>query len=202
MSAIIFFTLPQASKEKSSLWSNTGLDISLDTLSPISTKDKPIQPSMNQMSNQQLSMSSQMLMQPQQSQPMPSMASPSSMYGMPTTSTAQLSTGMNNMGLGTVRPMQTTNQPMQQMGMQQMGMQQMGMQQMGMQQMHAQAVGRPQQMSANSSIPSMGMPSNQGILNYQGSGMQSGFQQPGLRMPMQSQMYQSSTQGTMGQFRS
>ena len=165
------------------MWSNTGLDISLDTLSPISTKDKPAQPSMNQMTGQQL-LSNQTTMQPL----VPTMSSPNSMYG---TSMAQVNTGMNSMSLGTgaVGPMQMGAQPMQPMVM--------NAQTMRMNAQAAMSHARPHSMGMG-----MGMTSNHNMMQYGNAAMQYNYQASGMRMPMQGQMYQSQMQGTMGQFRS
>ena len=179
----------QTFKEKTSLWSNTGLDISLDTLGPISTKDKPTQPSMNQMTGQQL-MSNQTTMQPLA----PTMSSPNSMYG---TNMAQVNTGMSSMSLGTgaVGPMQMGAQPMQQPMV-------MNAQTL---RMNAQAMShpRPHSMGMGTTMPNMGMTSNHNMMHYgNAAAMQYNYQPSGMRMPMQAQMYQSQMQGTMGQFRS
>lgn len=181
-------TSAQTSKEKASLWSNSGLDISLDTLSPVATKDKPTQPSMNEMTAQQL-MSSPMSAQPL----MPTMSSPSSMYGG--ASMSQVNTGMSSMGLGTgaVRPMTMGTQPMQPMGVNPQAMR-----------MNTQTINsaRPQSMGMGAAMPNVGMASNQNMLNFGIPASQYNYPQAGMRMPMQAQMYQSQMQGTMGQFRS
>eukprot|EP00794_Sanderia_malayensis_P005195 gene5195-5850_t len=91
--------------QKSTLWSNTGLDISLDTLSPGSTKDKPIQPTMREMTQQQQGQfmqptSTMYTQQPQQVQQMPVMASGMSMQGMPVSNMANVNSSMGAMNLG------------------------------------------------------------------------------------------------------
>eukprot|EP00795_Rhopilema_esculentum_P011931 gene11931-2499_t len=199
-------------KEKTSMWSNTGLDISLDTLSPISAKDKPIQPSMNQMTNQQAAVGHMTMNAP---------------IGMQPSSMGSLNAGISNMviGSGMTRPGQTgqMQQPMSypQMGGQMIGSQIGGMmgsqpmvsqpmvsqpmvsQPMGSQPMGGQSMGqmRSQQMTFGMQGSNMAGMANQGMLGNQNMGMQFGYQQMGMGMQMPAQ-YQTPMQGTMGQFRS
>lgn len=143
---------------------------------------------MNQLTNQQAMPGQMTNMMPQQQQ-----QQQVNMQGIQATNMASMNSGMSNMNLGTGmgRPVQMGNQPMQQMGAQ-IGAQQMaGPQQMGM----SMGVGM-----------NMGMMGNQGNLGNQNMGMAPGmqynYQNMGMRMPMQAQMYQTPMQGTMGQFRS
>ena len=131
---------------------------------------------------------------------MPTGSSPSSLYAA---NVAQMNAGINSMSLGTGmgRPMQMSAQPMQPMGM---NPQATGMNAQPMR-MHPQAMGQvhPQPMGMSATMqPSMGMGSTQSALNYGNSATYYNYQQTGMRMPMQTQMYQSQMQGTMGQFRS
>eukprot|EP00794_Sanderia_malayensis_P005177 gene5176-5829_t len=152
--------------QKSTLWSNTGLDISLDTLSPGSTKDKPIQPTMREMTQQQQGQfmqptSTMYTQQPQQVQQMPVMASGMSMQGMPVSNMANVNSSMGAMNLGgstgmMQAPMQMNPQVQGMMGSQ-AGMMHGGMQMGTMQ------------------------------YNYN--------QTMGMRMPMQAPMYQNTMQG-------
>lgn len=118
-------------KNKATLWSNTGVNISLDSLSPGANRNKPAMPSMNQMSGQSFvspAMQQPMMMgqayntMPQQPQ-----------YGMP----QQQNMMMANMNLGMSPQMRMQMQP--NMGMQSnmamrpnMGLQQPMNRQMGM----------------------------------------------------------------------
>lgn len=70
-------------QQNNTLWANTGVDISLDSLSPRANRDKPSMPSMNQLQ------SSNTMMAPQQSQ--------SYGGGQQQNSMNSLTRGMNNM---------------------------------------------------------------------------------------------------------
>ena len=69
-------------QQNNTLWANTGVDISLDSLSPRANRDKPPMPSMNQLQ------STNTMMSPQQSQ---------SSYGGHQNSMNSINRGMSNM---------------------------------------------------------------------------------------------------------
>lgn len=49
LSCLLFYQKPSASESKATTWSNSQVDISLDSLIPTLKNDKPQQPSMNQL---------------------------------------------------------------------------------------------------------------------------------------------------------